>query len=156
MPPVANTRIPAAWHAIIVAATVVAPHAPPAIAAARFRRETLSTLPRWAVASVSSSSPDRPTSSRPSLRATVAGHGARRPDRGLGRRRDLDVLGYGSPWLISVDSRATTGRAVAERVGDLRRDGEQLGADHGPRVRQGTGVATSRDGTGRMPERGVV
>ena len=54
MPPVANTRIPAAWHAIIVAATVVAPHAPPAIAAARFRRETLSTLPRGAVASVSS------------------------------------------------------------------------------------------------------
>jgi hypothetical protein len=54
MPPVANTRIPAAWHAIIVAATVVAPHPPPAIAAARFRRDTLSTLPRGAVASVSS------------------------------------------------------------------------------------------------------
>ena len=73
MPPVAKTRIPAACAAIIVAETVVAPQPPEAIAAPRLGRATLRTDPRGAVASVSSSSPERPTRSRPSWRATVAG-----------------------------------------------------------------------------------
>ena len=54
MPPVANTRIPTACAAIIVAATVVAPQPPDATAKPRFGRETLSTEPRGAVASASS------------------------------------------------------------------------------------------------------
>ena len=40
--------------------------------------------------------------------------------------------GYGSPWLISVDSRATTGVPVAQRLGDLGGDGTRRSAqvDH--------------------------
>ena len=73
MPPVANTRMPAAWAAIIVAATVVAPQPPDAIAAPRFGRDTLRTDPWGAVASASRPSAPSPTRSRPSLSATVAG-----------------------------------------------------------------------------------
>ena len=73
MPPVANTRIPAASAAIIVAATVVAPHSPDAIASPRLGRETLRTLPFGAVARASRSAPESPTRSRPPLSATVAG-----------------------------------------------------------------------------------
>ena len=92
MPPVAKTRIPAAWHAIIVAATVVAPHVPPAIAAPRLRRETLSTVPRSAVArrlELVARQPDQePALVQRDGRRDRAG----RPDRRLGRGRDLDVL----------------------------------------------------------------
>ena len=110
MPPVANTRIPAAWQAIIVAATVVAPHLPPAIAAPRFRRETLSTVPRSAVARASSSSLDSPTRSLPSLSATVAGIAPVERIAASDAVATSTFCGYGRPWLMSVDSRATTGR----------------------------------------------
>ena len=54
MPPVAKTLIPAAWAASIVAATVVAPMPPDAIAAPRFGRDTFWTVPCAAVANRSS------------------------------------------------------------------------------------------------------
>ena len=73
IPPVLNTRIPAAREAIIVADTVVADHPPAAAPSARLWRETLRTEPAGAVASASSSSMPRPTSRRPSFIATVAG-----------------------------------------------------------------------------------
>ena len=73
MPPVLNTRIPAARAAIIVADTVVADQPPAAAPSARLWRETLRTEPAGAVASASRSSAPSPTSSRPSFIATVAG-----------------------------------------------------------------------------------
>ena len=60
--------------------------------------------------------------------------------------------GYGSPWLMSVDSRATTGVPSAQRVGDLGSDGKVLGADHAPRVRQGSGVGDVARGSRRDPD----
>ena len=110
IPPVANTRIPAAWHAIIVAATVVAPQPPPAIAAARLRRDTFSTDPRGAVPSVSRSSRESPTSSRPALSATVAGTAPVSRMAASASVATSTFCGWAMPWLISVDSRPTTGR----------------------------------------------
>jgi hypothetical protein len=111
---VAKTRIPAADAAIIVADTVVAAHPPAASAIARLGRAALRTEPSGAVASASSAAGSRPTSSCPSRIATVAGTAP-----GVSRTADSDALatsrfcGYGSPWLISVDSSATTGRRSA-------------------------------------------
>jgi hypothetical protein len=110
MPPVAKTRIPAADAAIIVADTVVAAHPPAARAMARLGRAALRTDPSGAVARASSAVDSRPTSSRPSRIATVAGTAP-----GVSRTAvsDADATsrfsGYGSPWLMRVDSSATTG-----------------------------------------------
>ena len=114
MPPVANTRIPAAAAAIIVADTVVAAQPPSASATARLGRAALRTDPAGAVASASSAAASNPTSSRPSRTATVAGTAS-----GVSRTAASEAdatsrfCGYGSPWLISVDSSATTGRPSA-------------------------------------------
>ena len=78
--------------AIIVADTVVAAQPPSASAIARLGRAALRTDPAGAVASASRSAPSRPTSSRPSWIATVAGTAPLVADRGLGRLRDLEVL----------------------------------------------------------------
>ena len=143
-------RIPAASAAIIVAATVVAPHSPDAIASPRLGRETLRTVPRGAVASASSSSAESPTSSRPAVERHGRGHGAGRPDRGLGRGRDLDVLRVGQPVADERGLERDDGRAVAQRVGDLGGDGEAVGGDHD---RQGTSGDTARAGAGRCGRR---
>ena len=113
MPPVAKTRIPAAWAAIIVAETVVAAQPPSASATARLGRAALRTDPGGAVASARSAASSSPTSNRPPLIATVAGTAP------SARTADSDAVatsrfcGNGRPWLMSVDSRATTGRPSA-------------------------------------------
>ncbi len=128
MPPVAKTPMPAASAAIIVAATVVAPHSPDAIAKPRFGRETLRTEPLGAVASASSSSAVSPTRSRPPLRATVAGTAPEARTAASDAVATSTFCGYGRPWLMSVDSRATTGmpsRSASATSGamDRRSDG---------------------------------
>ena len=57
------------------------------------------------------------------------------------------LCGYASPWLMSVDSRATTGIARRERVGDLGGDGEAVGRDHGTEGTRGPARAPAADGT---------
>ena len=55
------------------------------------------------------------------------GHGAGFANRGLRRAGDRTFSGYGNPWLISVDSRATTGRPGGERAVHLRVDTQPVG-----------------------------
>ena len=114
IPPVANTRIPAACAAIIVAETVVAAQPPSLSATAIVGRAALRTEPAGAVASASSASASSPTSSRPSRIATVAGTA---PSVSRTAASDASATsrfcGYGNPWLMSVDSSATTGRPSA-------------------------------------------
>ena len=85
------------------------PQPPDAIAAPRLGRETLRTDPPGAVASCSSSSRDRPTRSLPSFRATVAGTAPAVRIACSDAVATSTLSGYASPWLMSVDSRATTG-----------------------------------------------
>ena len=135
-----NTPIPLPTATIIVAATVVAPHPPDAIASPRCGRETLRTEPSGAVAAGSRKSRDRPTSGRPSAerdrRRTAPA--AARPPRGVATST---FCGYGSPWLMRVDSRATTG-VPRRQVGDLGGDGQAVGGilTEGTRVRDGVGI----------------
>ena len=141
-PPVANTRIPAAWHAIIVAATVVAPQPPPAIASGE----------------VASARPCRPIRSGPS----PASRGRRpQPDQqppGVERHRrgtapvsrmaasaavaTSTFCGYAMPWLMSVDSSATTGvpsRSASATSGAMaRRSGAITDVRRGPSRRPST------------------
>ena len=131
MPPVANTRIPAACAAIIVAATVVAPQPPDAIASAEVRPRDLahgaarapSRAPR-AGRAVS------PTSSRPSFSATVAGTAPDARTAASDAGRDLDVLRVREPVADQRGLEGDDRGAVAERVGDLGGDGEAVGGDH--------------------------
>ena len=124
--------MPAACAAIIVAETVVAAQPPSASDAARLGRAAFRTDPAGAVASASSAAASRPTRIRPSWMRDGRGHGA--APRG---RRASDALatsrfaGYGSPWLMSVDSRATTGRPSASALRDLGRDAESIGEHRG-------------------------
>ena len=110
MPPVANVVIPAADAAIIVAETVVAAQPPSASAMARLGRAALRTDPFGAVARASRAAASSPTRIRPSRIATVAGTAS-----GVSRTAASDAFatsmfcGYGSPWLMRVDSSATTG-----------------------------------------------
>ena len=69
MPPVANTRIPAAWATASVADTVVTPSPPAAVTTARSRSATL----RSVASTRSTSSPVTPTCQRPPSTATIAG-----------------------------------------------------------------------------------
>ena len=112
-----------------------------AIAAPRFRRDTLSTVPRGAVASASSSSPDSPTSSRPSLSATVAGTA---PVDRIAASDAVATSTFCGIRQAVADERGLEGddgAAVAQRVGDLGGDGEVLGADHAAEGTSGPGVA---------------
>ena len=136
MPPVANTRMPAAWAAIIVAATVVAPQPPDAIAAPRLGRDTLRTDPWGAVASASSPSAPSPTRSRPSLSATVAGTAPVERIARLGGGRDLHVLRVREAVADERGLEGDDGRTRREGVGDLGGDGETVGGDHALRVRR--------------------
>ena len=123
MPPVANTRTPAIWARIMVAATVVAPSWPEATSRAMSRRLALVTawpaLPRYSSCSGSS-----PTHSFPPRMAQVAGTAP------FSRMMASQVLavstfwGYGMPWEMMVLSRATTGlfsaRAAATSLDNFR------------------------------------
>ena len=124
--------------AIIVADTVVAAQPPSASATARLGRAALRTEPAGAVASASRAASSSPISSRPSRIATVAGTA---PGVSRTAASDADATsrfcGYGKPWLISVDSSATTGRPSASAA-----------ATSGATTRRS---ATEGDGTG-MPE----
>ena len=102
--------IPAAWAAIIVADTVVAAQPPASSAAARLGRAAFRTEPAGAVASASSDAASSPTRIRPSRIATVAGTAPASRTAASDASATSRFCGYGSPWLISVDSSATTGR----------------------------------------------
>src|SRR5437879_5413411 len=104
MPPVANTAIPAAWPAIIVADTVVAAQPFRARAAARLGRDAFRTEPAGAVASAWRPASSRPTRSRPSRIATVAGTERASRTAASDARATWRFEGYGRPWLMSVDS----------------------------------------------------
>ena len=134
IPPVAKTRIPAAWAAIIVAATVVAPHSPDAIASPRFGRDDLPDAPpRRGREGLELRPRASPTMSRPSLSATVAGTAPEARTAASDAVATSTFCGYGSPWLMRVDSRATTGRpsrsasatsgAMARRSAGIMRGG---------------------------------
>ena len=150
MPPVAKTRIPAAWAAIIVAETVVAAQPPPASAAARLGRAALRTEPAGAVASASRPASSRPTSSRPSRIATVAGTAPDSRTAASDAVATSRFCGYGRPWLISVDSSATTGRPVA------RARPRPRAATRGGRVRTGDGQRGSALIRAAAPARGAA
>jgi hypothetical protein len=110
MPPVANTRMPARCATIIVPATVVAPSSPRATAIGRSRREHLRTAPAGRVASRSISARVRPTVIWPPSTAMVAGtapHARTAPS--IARAVSM-FAGCGRPWVMSVDSSATTAR----------------------------------------------
>src|SRR6187200_538922 len=113
IPPVAKTEIPAAWAAIIVAETVVAAQPPPVSAAAMLGRAALRTEPAGAVARAVRAASSRPTSMRPALIATVAGTAPAARTAASDALATSMFCGYGRPWLISVDSRATTGPPAA-------------------------------------------
>jgi hypothetical protein len=114
IPPVAKHVIPAAEAAIIVAETVVAAQPPSASAMARLGRAALRTDPAGAVASVSRAARSSPTRIRPSWTATVAGTAPAVSRTAASEAVATSMFcGYGRPWLINVDSRATTGRPSA-------------------------------------------
>ncbi len=138
MPPVAKTRIPAAWAAIIVADTVVAAQPPSARATASEGRAALRTVPAGAVASASRSAATQPDQ-QPAL---VHGHrrrdGATLADRGLGGTGDVEVLGVRQPV-------ADEGRLEGDHGAALGQGGLDLGGDEQAR-------AEVRDGhRGRVP-----
>ena len=92
MPPVANTRIPAANAAIIVADTVVAAQPPSARATASDGRAALRTDPAGAVASASRSVARQTHEQSPVAHGDGRRHRAPGPHGRLGRPRDLEVL----------------------------------------------------------------
>ena len=112
MPPVAKISMPARSAIYIVAATVV-PAAPwRAATAARSRRDALTTPPERR-ASRSSSSRVRPTLKRPLMTAIVAGVAPWLRTAVSSISAVSRLAGYGMPWVMIVDSSATTGRLPA-------------------------------------------
>jgi hypothetical protein len=97
MPPVANTRIPAASAAIIVADTVVAAQPSTDSAAARFGRAAFTTDPAGAFASSSRSGASRPTRNRPDLIAIVAGVAPAAVTAASAAHATSRFWGYGRP-----------------------------------------------------------
>ncbi len=94
-----------------VAATVVAPDPPRATTIGRSRTETLtmsSSAMRRSSSSVS------PTLSTPSSTAIVAGVTPRSRRIASKSRAASRLRGRGRPWLMIVDSRATTGSPAAK------------------------------------------
>ena len=71
-------------------------------------REAFWTDPAGAVANASSSEPVIPTSTRPFMTAIVAGMAPDSRTAASDASATSRFAGYGRPWLISVDSRATT------------------------------------------------
>ena len=90
--PSRRPRIPAAWAAIIVADTVVAAHPPPASAAARLGRAALRTRPGRCRGEREQGRLVEADQQPPAVDRDRRRDRAGRPDRRLGRGRDLDVL----------------------------------------------------------------
>ena len=146
-------RATARW---LVAATVVAPHPPRWRAIAPMSRTlTLTTSSRLATWSSASSS--RPMRTRPSRMAIVAGTAPRERTMSSTSVATRRFSGRGSPWLMMVDSRATTAVPAAsasdDLVGDLdeaRIEGVQgagtrrCGGRHGPTLPAGPGRRSRR------------
>ena len=107
-PPVAKTRMPARCARWLVAATVVAAFFPRATTVAISRTLTLTMSSRSATR-VSSSS-ESPMRTLPSRIAMVAGTAPCRRTVASTSRATRRFSGRGRPWLMMVDSRATTGR----------------------------------------------
>ena len=116
IPPVANTRMPACEASSAVAATVVPPVGPWAMATGRSR--TLSFTAASLPASRSSSSPRGRRAATPSSIAIVAGTAPRSATACSNSRAAAMFSGRGRPWVMIVDSRATSGCPVAQRAGD--------------------------------------
>ena len=155
IPPVAKTRMPAAWAAIIVAETVVAAQPPSASAAARLGRAALRTEPAGAVASALSAASSRPTSSRPAWIATVAGTAPVSRTAASEAVATSRFCGYGSPWLMSVDSSATTGRPAASAAATSGRDVEPVGDHAGASALSPAAAPATRASTAGEPPPGV-
>ncbi len=159
MPPVAKTSMPARCAAIIVAETVVPPQPGRASTPARFCRETLG-MSRASASSTSCSSV-RPTSSRPSRTATVAGTAPDSRTAASAHAGGLEVVGAWQP--VGGDGRLEGhhGTTVGERVGGPREDrragrwGSRLASlaelDLGPAAAQGSGGGLVA-GHGRTPQ----
>ena len=103
-----------------VDATVVAPQVPDAITTARSRTLALTML--GSVATRSSAASSRPIRIRPSRTAIVAGTAPDARTADSMSRAVAALLSDGRPWLMIVDSRATTAAARRQRGRDLRID----------------------------------
>ena len=123
MPPVAKTGMPAAWAAIIVADTVVAAQPPSASAIARRRPGRLPDRPGGrGREGLEVSSATKPTRSRPSWIATVAGTAPASRTAASEAVRDLEVLRIRQPVADQRRFERDDGAPVASAVGDVRRD----------------------------------
>ena len=119
IPPVTNVEMPAACARSIVHDTVVPPWPPRDTQCARSRRESLETAPSDpSCAKRSSSSSSRPMQQTPSSTAIVAGVAPFSTMAFSTLRAVSKFRGYGIPWLMIVDSSATTAspRSSAERT----------------------------------------
>ena len=111
IPPVAKTRIPARRASVVDEATVVAACREAATASGSSRTPTLATSA--AVASVSSWSGSSPTVGWPAGTPTVAGTTPAARSIASSSKATSRLRGRGRPWLMIVDSRATTGRPAS-------------------------------------------
>ncbi len=120
MPPVAKTRMPAQCAAIMVPATVVAPSRFWLTTAGKSRRLTFHTPS--ARARCSSSAWLSPTFTSPCSMAMVAGVAPPARTAASMRWASARLSGQGSPWLMTVDSSATSGRQAnkASRTSGVR------------------------------------
>src|SRR5664279_4658560 len=110
-PPVGKTLMPARCARKAVAATVVPPLAPRAIATGRSRIEHLIALSSRL--SSRSSSVLSPTVTRPCSTPTVAGVTPCPRRTSSAATATSRFRGRGNPWVMIVDSKATTGRPCA-------------------------------------------
>ena len=106
IPPVAKTAIPARAAIAMVAATVVPAVPPCTISGARSRREALATP--FARPSRSSAASSSPAVSRPSSTAMVAGTAPSARTTASSASAVSTFCGQGMPWVMMVDSSATT------------------------------------------------
>ena len=138
IPPVAKTRIPAAWAASIVAETVVAPQPPAVSAPASVGRATLRTP--GVVASASSAVVVEAHEDPAVADGDRRGHGAALADGGLRRRGHLHVLRVREAVADERGFEGHDGPAGGERVGDLGGDVE-AGAQGGEAGSSGMSAA---------------
>ena len=111
MPPVAKTSMPARRAQIIVAATVVAPVQPSAERDGEVGAGELADV--LAAAARRARSGSRPTWMRPALMAMVAGAAPAARTSASTARAVSRLAGKGMPWVMMVDSSATSGRRAA-------------------------------------------
>ena len=102
--------MPASAAQIMVAATVVAPVRPVATQAARSARLSFITVPSSDWAKRSSAASSRPMRMVPSITAMVAGTAPPARISASTSRAISRFCGNGIPWVMIVDSSATTGR----------------------------------------------